>query len=144
MTTFSHAYRYKSSRGSAYFPHKVVDHWSYAKVMPKDTIFLGCHQVFLLAKTGLLSSGTCATPKCGLEVQYPKVKTFQDISSIIDHLLPCLRIQVVKRISLFSLQGSGPLVLQKGFFKGHNPLGLSPTLSFDQDLFPVSLIITIL
>jgi len=105
---------------------------------------LGCHQVFLSTKTGLLSWRTCVNPLCGLEVQYPKVKTFRDISSIVDHLLPHLQIQVIKRISFFSSQGSGPLVLQKGFFKGHNPLGLSPTLSFDQDLFPVSLIIAIL
>jgi len=95
--------------------------------------FLGCHQVFLSTKTGQLSWRTCVNPLCGLEVRYPKVKTFWDISSIVDHLLPHLRIQVVKKISLFSLQGSGPLVIQKGFFKGHNLLGLSPSLSFYQD-----------
>jgi len=47
-------------------------------------------------------------------VQYPKVKTFWDISSIVNHLLPHLWIQVIKRINLFSLQGSGQLVLSKG------------------------------
>jgi len=34
---------------------------------------------------------------------------------------------------IFVARCSGPLVLQKGFIERHNPFGLSPSLSFDQD-----------
>ncbi len=87
---------------------------------------------FLFQLVVLLSVGwRCDSQRCK--------PLLQDISSILDHLLPHQWIQVIKRIGFFLSQCCGQVILSPGYIQGQQPVsyqfGLLPSLCFGCSCF---------
>jgi len=63
-------------------------------------------------------------------VQYPKAKAFQDISSIVEHLLPLKQEQVTKRICLLVFKVKDHLSYMKITQNHYFSLGLDKQILF--------------